>query len=121
MRENNQSIKLNSFASNLIQNRVNFNHLSNENPIGNIKTMDRQKFSLNINEWKKYTSTSIIIISRILVEFFSKFEIIKNIQPKHIPHKYSNEMSKKSLLATLPIIDADEINYSDFMGLLWDL
>ena len=45
---------LHLFASNLIENRINFNHLPNDNPREDIKDCRRHNFSLNVNEWKTY-------------------------------------------------------------------
>ena len=113
MRKKSQNIDLHLFASNFIQNRIRVDHLPNDNPIGDIKTVNRQKFSLSIAEWKSYISSTKVIVSRILIDFFPEFHMFKSVYPKHIPHQYSKEMSQKSLIATLPIIDADEKSYSD--------
>ena len=53
MRKDIQNDDLHLFASNLIENRINFNHLPNDSPKGNIKDFPRHNFSLNVPEWKK--------------------------------------------------------------------
>ena len=85
---------LHLFASNLIENRVNFNHLPNDTPKGNIANFPRRNFSLSLTEWKMYAETAKVIVGRIILEFFPKFKCLKSVIPSHIPHVYSNEMAK---------------------------
>lgn len=62
---------LHLFASNLIENRLIFSHLPNENPKGNIKDLPCSTFSLNVPEWKQYAENAKVWL---LVElFFSSF------------------------------------------------
>ena len=52
MRKDIQNEDLHLFASNLIENRVNFSHLPNDHPKGDIVHFPRHKFSLNVSDWK---------------------------------------------------------------------
>ena len=54
MRKDVQNEDLHFFASNLIENRVNFSHLPNVHPKGDIVNFPRHHFSLNVDEWKVY-------------------------------------------------------------------
>ena len=54
MRKDIQNEDLHLFASNLIENRVNFAHLPNDHPKADIACFPRHKFSLNVGEWKMY-------------------------------------------------------------------
>lgn len=68
MRKEIQNKDLHLFASNLIENKINFNHQPNDNPKGNIKDFPRYNFSLNVPEWKRYAECTKIIFSRIVLE-----------------------------------------------------
>lgn len=118
MRKDIQNEDLHLFASNLIENRVNFSHLLNEHPKGDILQFPRHKFSLNVNEWKMYAESAKILVGRIICEFLPKFKWIKSVLPVHIPHKYSSEMAKKSNIVSLPILDANEAKYEDCVHIL---
>ena len=38
----------------------------------------------------------VILVSRILVDYFDSFSVFKDVCVRHVPHKYSQEMSVKS-------------------------
>ena len=106
MRKEIQNDDLHLFASNLIENRVSFNHLPNDKPKGNLKELSRNTFSLNVNELNE------------LNEFLPKFKFLKAVIPQHIPHEYSQQMSQKSTVVSLPIINANEAKYEDCVTIL---
>ena len=118
MRREIQNDDLHLFASNLIENRINFNHLPNDSPKGNIKDFPRHNFSLNVPEWKRYAECAKIIVGRIVLEFFPKFKFLKAVIPDHISHDYSLQMSEKSTIVSLPIINANESKYDDCVNIL---
>lgn len=114
----NQNKDLHLFASNLIENRITFNHLPNKEPICDISKLPRSKFSLDVTEWKSYLKTSKILIARVLIQYFPKFKFFERCIPKHIEHNYSEEMSKRSNIISTPIIDANENSYADCVTIL---
>ena len=118
MRKGIQNEDLHLFASNLIENRVSFNHLPNDNPKGNLKELSRNKFSLNVNELKRYAECAKILVGRIVLEFLPEFKFLKAVIPQHIPHEYSQQMSQKSTVVSLPIINANEAKYEDCVTIL---
>ena len=118
MRKDIQNEDLHLFASNLIENRVNFAHLPNDHPKADIVCFPRHKFSLNVGEWKMYADSAKVLVGRIICEFLPKFKWIKSVLPAHIPHRYSKEMAKKSTIVSLPIIDANEAKYEDCVHIL---
>ena len=118
MRKDIQNQDLHLFASNLIENRVNFSHLPNDHPKGDILSFPRHKFSLNVSEWKEYAKSAKVLVGRIIAEFLPKFKWIKSILPIHIPHRYSKEMAVRSTIVSLPILNANEAKYEDCVHIL---
>ena len=106
-------------ATNLIENRVDSNHLPNEKAIvEDIRQLDRNKFSMTADDWKHYRWTASIIVGRILVENLPQFAFLKKILPTHIPHTYSKEMAQKSTIISMPILDINKIEYAECVKLL---
>lgn len=106
------------FVTNLIANRIPFDHLPNNQPIGDIRYMDRKKFAVNMAEWECYRQTTKVLIGRIVVEFFPKFKFLKKVIPDHIDNRFSDKMSQKSTIISMPIIDANEARYADCVEIL---
>ncbi|XP_057307902.1 uncharacterized protein LOC130645814 [Hydractinia symbiolongicarpus] len=118
MHKNNQNEDLHLFATNLIENRLSFDHLDNDNPKRDIALLPLSTFSLNIAEWREYIRTSKILVGRILLDFFPKFKFLKSFVPQHIDHQYSHEMGERSFIASMPIINANEAHYADCVKIL---
>ena len=66
----------------------------------------------NVPEWKRFAECAKIIVGRIALEFFPKFKL-KAVIPDHTVHEYSQQMSEKSIIVSLPIINANEAKYDD--------
>lgn len=91
---------LNWFASIVVFERIDFSHLDNVRPLGDIQNFSNENYLLISEEIKK----------RIFLEFFKQpqFAAVKKLVPQHILHRYTNEMSSKSEVFPLPIQFKDE-------------
>lgn len=54
------------------------------------------QFLPSMEDHQRQRLNYIILVSRMLVEYFDAFEPLKDACIQHIPHKYATEMSKKS-------------------------
>lgn len=81
----------------MVENRVSGNHLSSEGQKADLMEMPNILLFPSIVDQKRQHFNYIILVSRILVNHFSAFENLKDACIRHIPFKYSKEMSKKSL------------------------
>ena len=61
-------------------------------------------YLLSKEELQLFRKEFIVLVSRVLVEFFPCLNPLKPLIPKHIQHRYSEEMSKKSVTINLPIV-----------------
>ena len=109
---------LHLFASNFIENRLSFQHLPNITPKHDIQTLPLSTYSVNGKEWLAYRETAKVIIARVMIDFLPYFRFLKEVIPDHIQHQYSDLLSKKSTIMSMPIIDANEQNYEDCVEIL---
>ena len=106
------------FASNIIVNRLSFNHLDNTSPECPITNIDRECLFPNSNELRTARENFKILVGRICVQFLTKFKFLKSIVTQSIEHKFSKEMTQKSTIVSLPILSCNENNYHDCVTIL---
>lgn len=115
----------NSFASIIVFERVDFRHLDNVKPLGDIHTFANENYLLSPEEVKKLNSDFKVLVGRVFLEFFNQpqFAVVKKLVPQHIVHQYTKEMSSKSEVFPLPIQLnlKDEKKYSDVVDILANL
>jgi hypothetical protein len=98
MRKGLQNDDLHLFATNLIENRIDFNHVPNDSPLGDIKTFARNKFSPSASEIKKYAECVKVLVGRLVLEICPKFKFLKKVVPTHIEHASLNLLPACPLL-----------------------
>ena len=118
MRKDIQNEDLHMFSSNIIENRLNFSRLENSEPKGTLRNINRSSFSPCYEEITTYRQAAIVLVGRIFVEHFPKFSVFAQLLPSHIKHEYSTEMSTKSKIISMPIINANEASYGDCVKIL---
>ena len=106
------------FASNIIVNRLSFSHLDNTSPKCSITHIDRECFFPNSNELKTLKENFKILVGRICAQFLTKFKFLKSIVKQSIEHRFSKEMTQKSAIVSLPILNCNENNYHDCVTIL---
>ena len=75
--------------------RVSSSGLEDTKPIvSNIKDYDNSNYLMSSNELKAMRDDFIILVSRVLVEYFQCLQSLRTVVPIHIMHHYSEEMSK---------------------------
>lgn len=118
MRSTVQNEDLHLFASNLYVNRISFSTLDNISPLNDILTCSRSIFTLNRIEIEVLRENFKVLVGRICINFCRNFKFLETIIPKHIEHRFSSEMTEKSTVIPLPIINADEKKYIDCVTIL---
>ena len=79
----------------MVENRVSANHLSTARE-KDILDIPNIKFLPSVDDQRRQRMNYIVLVSRILVDYFDAFDVFKDVCLRHIPHKYSQEMSVKS-------------------------
>lgn len=68
--------------------RIPSDHLDNTKPlVSDINSFDNKEYLLSSEELKKMKSDFIVLVSRVLAEFFPCLKSVKNEVTQHISHK----------------------------------
>ena len=89
-------------------NRVHRNSLPCNGPRCDLSEVSNSNFLPSIKDQKRQRFNYIVLVSRILTQYFDAFGPLMDVCVQHIPHKYSKEMREKSTKVTFRIIK----NYS---------
>ena len=92
--------------------------------VEDINAFPNSNYLLSKEELQMFRNEFIVLVSRVLVEFFPCINSLKPLIPKHIKHCYSDEMSKKSVIINLPIVPYNQSKHSDvvqYLEVLQDL
>lgn len=63
----------------------------------------------------------VILVARILTEYFTALAPFSELVPKHILHRYSTEMSKKSEVVVLDVLMKNEAKNRDMLDIMGTL
>ena len=99
MHVENQVQSLHYFHTYAAQNRCDSLHLD-DLPIGDIRDQPMSTFLLTPDECMMIRSNYVILVSRIIVENLPAFSAFMQHVPQHVPHKYSDVMSKQSQMVS---------------------
>ncbi|VDI79977.1 Hypothetical predicted protein, partial [Mytilus galloprovincialis] len=84
-----------------------------------LQDIDAEMFVLNQCETVKMIDVKKVLIGRLLCDS-EEFEWLNRKLPQHIPHRYSDRMSKKQQVFTLKIMFKDESKNEDCLNIMSD-
>ena len=94
--------------------RVSSTNLNDTVPIiQNIKEFDNSNYLLSKRELQDQRCDYIILVSRVMLEYFPCLKSIKSVVPNHISHKYSTEMASPSEIISLPVVPYNQNKLGD--------
>ena len=73
-------------------NRVHGNSLPCDGPRCDLSEVSNSNFLPSIKDQKRQRFNYIVLVSRILTQYFDAFGPLKDVCIQHIPHKYSKEV-----------------------------
>ena len=79
----------------MIENRVSGALLDSKQPKANLQELSNLQFLPTIEDQQWQRSNYVVLTARILVEYFDVLKPLKEACIYHIPHKYTEEKSKK--------------------------
>lgn len=96
MTSDHQNTDIHWVNHNIVENRVSGNHLPDDKPVKNIMDVENKDLIPSIVDHKELYNNYLVHIQRILTKRIPSLEGLSSNVPKHIKHKHSEEMSKKS-------------------------
>ena len=84
-----------------------------ETLVDDISTFSNSNYLISKDELQLFRKGFIVLVSRVLLEFFPCLHALESLTPKHIRHGYSEEMAKKSVIINLSIVPLNQSKYSD--------
>jgi len=84
-----------------VLDRIDFHHLSNDKPIGEVATLPLSVFLPDQEDCRSLRTNYAILLGRELVNSIPYLKEFADCIPSHIEHKYSREMSQKSVVVSL--------------------
>lgn len=104
-----------------VQDRINFRHLQNEGPIGSVSDLPMSAFLPDLHDCSVLRDNYATLMARELIKKLPYFKIFEDCVPMHIPHEYSEQMCKKSVLVGLDvrIPNVGSLNLYNELPLIW--
>ncbi|KAI8515750.1 Protein unc-80 [Branchiostoma belcheri] len=102
-----------------VPDRVNVQHLPNDQPMADILSVPLQEFLPSEEDHSSLRDDMITISSRIVVKhipFFNKY--FKDCVQQHIPHMYSEQAKQKSHIVPLGILEKNESKLEDMIAIM---
>ncbi len=100
------------------RSRTPASHLSHQGTVADLAGLSYTEFLPTQDDVECVTSNLVVIVSRILTEYISDLAPLSKAVIKHIPHKYSAQMSKKSEVVVLDVLMKNEAKHSDMIDIL---
>ena len=93
-----QTKSLHYFHAYASLNRIDLTGVSEELPSSHVlRNLEISAFLPSVNDCQVLRDNYIVLFSRVICETLTAFSSFRDCVPKHITHKYSTEMSKKSV------------------------
>ena len=96
MTSDHQNTDIHWVNHNIVENRVSGNHLPDDKPLKNIMDVENKDLIPSIADHKELYNNYLVHIQGILTKRIPSLEGLSSTVTKHIKHKHSEEMSKKS-------------------------
>lgn len=118
MRSDHKSEVLHMFSMLAGLSRTPAPQLSHMGQVAQLKDVKTESFLPSVDDARKTKSNLIILVSRILTEYIDSMAPLGKSIPKHIEHRYSKEMAKKSEVVVLDVQMKNEACHRDMIEIM---
>ena len=96
MTSDHQNTDIHWVNHNIVENRISGNHVPDDKPVKDITDIENKDLIPLIADHKELYNNFLTRIQRVLTKPIPSMQCLTSNVPKHIRHKHSKEMSKKS-------------------------
>ena len=120
MRSDNQNQSVHAVATSLVFDRVQSNHLPDDEPQQSLATCDVTKLvEVSGTDLETQRQEYVLIAGQILCEFIPTFKFLKDVvMDIDLPMQYKAEMQEKSLIVPFPVLFKNEKKYAEIVDVL---
>ena len=118
LRSDNQGEMLHMFSMIVGRSRTPAPELSFTGQIAQLKDASPAHFKPGVADVAVVKDNLIILVARTLTEHIPSLAAFSKVVPKHIIHRYSVEMSKKSEVAVLDVLMKNEAKHKDMLDVM---
>lgn len=92
--------------------------LSRSGHVANLLSLPSQTFLPTTDDIHAVQSNLVILVSRVLTQFIDDLSPLSKAVPKHILHKYSQQMASKSEVIVVDVLMKNEAKHSDMIDIM---
>lgn len=86
--------------------------------VADVATLPWESFLPAQDDIDGFTSNLVVLVSRLLTQYFRDLSVLSRSVPKHIKHLYSQEMSKKSEVVVLDVLMKNEATSTGMLDIM---
>ena len=86
--------------------------------VSNLRDTSTDYFLPSSSDVVAVKNNLVVLVSRILTEYFTSLTPFSKVVPKHILHRYSSQMSKKSDVVVLDVLMKNEAKHKDMLEIM---
>ena len=109
---------LNMFSLLVGKSRTPAPELSHSGHVSKMSEATAEMFLPSCEDVTAVKSNLVVLVSRVLTTYFSGLAPLSKAVPKHISHKYSTQMSKKSEVVVMDVLRKDETKHTEMIDIM---
>ena len=117
-RSDNQGELLHMYSILVGRSRTPAPELQHTRQLSKLSEIPNKLFLPQASDVQAVKDNLVILVSRILREYIPALGFLSGVVPKHILHKYSQKMSKKSEVVVLDILMKNETEHKDMLEIM---
>ena len=118
IRSDHQAYMLHMYSILVALSRTQASLLPHTGHLSSLGEVPAQFFLPTCDDVSKLKANLVVLVSRVLCDYFSHLAPFRKFVNKHIKHPYSEEMSKKSDVYVLDILMKNEAKHKDMIDIM---